>query len=144
MLVVGVLLAVTFVGGLFVGRATAPEQTAAFPGGGNFPGGGIVPGVTGAGGGAFPGQGGGFAVGTVSRIDGDTIYLETADGQTIEVRTNGDTTVQVTTDGSVGDLAEGEAVIVQGTSADDGSMDATNITEGGGLGGFPGAPGGNG
>jgi hypothetical protein len=123
---------------LFLGRATAPEtEAAAFPGGGNFPGGG-----TGANGGNIP-DGVGFTAGTIQSVDGDTIYIETADGETVEVRTSGDTDVQVTSDGSVDDLAEGETVIVQGDQQDDGSLDATSISQGGfGFGGgFPGAPG---
>jgi hypothetical protein len=141
LLVLGVVVAVGFVGGLLLGRATAPEDTAlpaSFPGGGNFPGGG-----TGATGGNFPG-GAGFTAGTIQRIDGDTIYVETVDGQTVEVRTSGDTDVQVTSEGSVNDLAEGETVIVQGDQQDDGSLEATSISEGGFGGGFPGAPGANG
>ncbi len=82
----------------------------------------------------------------MTRIDGDTIYVESADGQTIEVRTSADTDVQVTSEGSVDDLAEGETVVVQGDASDDGSIDASSVVEGGlGLGGgFPGAAGANG
>jgi Domain of unknown function (DUF5666) len=144
LLVLGVVVAVGFVGGLLLGRATAPENAAnlpgnlPLPGGGNFPGGG-----TSANGGNLPG-GGGFTAGTIQSVDGDTIYVETADGQTVEVRTSGDTDVQVTSEGSVDDLAEGDTVIVQGDQQDDGSVDATNIAEGGFGGGFPGAPGANG
>lgn len=132
LLVLGVVVAVGFVGGLLLGRATAPENAANLPG--NFPGGGNLPG------------GDGFTAGTIQSVDGDTIYVETADGETVEVRTSGDTDVQVTSEGSVDDLAEGETVIVQGDQQEDGSLDATSIAEGGlGLGGsFPGAPGGNG
>jgi len=143
LLVLGVVVAVGFVGGLLLGRATAPENAANLPG--NFPGGGNLPGGTGANGGNLPG-GDGFTAGTIQSVDGDTIYVETADGETVEVRTSGDTDVQVTSEGSVDDLAEGETVIVQGDQQEDGSLDATSIAEGGlGLGGgFPGAPGGNG
>lgn len=143
LLVLGVMVAVGFVGGLLLGRATAPENAANLPG--NFPGGGNLPGGgTGANGGNFPG-GGGFTAGTIQSIDGDTIYVETADGETVEVRTSGDTDVQVTSEGSVDDLAEGETVVVQGDEQDDGSLDATSIAEGGfGGGGFPGAPNANG
>lgn len=149
LLVAGVLVAAVFVGGLLLGRATAPDTgTAAFPGGGTLPGGGTFPGgSTGSGAGNAPGFGnGGFTAGTVTRIDGDTIYVESADGQTIEVRTNTDTDVQVTSEGSVDDLDEGETVVVQGDASDDGSIDASSVVEGGlGLGGgFPNAAGGNG
>lgn len=144
MLLVAVLaVAIVFVGGIALGRATAPESAANFPG--TFPGGGNLPGDgTGADGGNLPG-GGGFTAGTIQSIDGDTIYVETADGQTVEVRTSGDTDVQVTSEGSVADLTEGETVVVQGDQQDDGSLDATSIAEGGiGGGGFPGAPNANG
>ena len=148
LLVVGVLAAAVFVGGLFVGRATAPDT-----GDGDLPGwrhlarwrylarwrhrgGRRKPRL----------RRRRLRGGTVARIDGDTIYVETADGQTVEVRTNGDTDVQVTSEGSVEDLAEGETVVVQGDASDDGSIDASSVVEGGlGLGGgFPGAAGGSG
>jgi hypothetical protein len=130
LLIVGVLLAAGFLGGLFLGRATAPKSEAA-----TFPSGGAFPGPTGAGGG-FGGDG--VAAGTVTRIDGNTIYVETADGQTVEVRTSGDTDVEVTSDGSVSDLTEGDTVVAQGDPSNDGSIDATSIVEGGLGGGFPG------
>jgi hypothetical protein len=139
LLIVGVLVAAGFFGGLLLGRSTATESGAVanlpgnFPGGGNPPAGGSVP------------DGAGFTTGTIERIDGDTIYIQTLDGQTVEVRTSGDTDIQVTTEGTAEDLAEGETVIVQGDSTDDGSLDATSIVEGGaGFGGFGGAPNGNG
>jgi hypothetical protein len=139
LLIVGVLVAAGFSGGLLLGRSTATESGAApnlpgnFPGGGNPPSGSNVP------------DGGGFTVGTIERIDGDTVYVQTLEGETVEVRTSGDTDIQVTTEGTADDLAEGETVIVQGDSTDDGSLDATSIVEGGaGFGGFGGAPNGNG
>jgi hypothetical protein len=148
LLVAGVLLAAVFVGGLLLGRTTAPDTGAAFPGGGTLPGGGTFPGGgTGPGAGNVPGFGdGGFTAGTVTRIDGDTIFVQTADGQTIEVRTNTDTDIQVTAEGSIDDLAEGETVVVQGDASDDGAIEASSVVEGGlGLGGgFPGSAGGNG
>jgi hypothetical protein len=77
-------------------------------------------------------MGGGFTAGTIERIDGATIYIQTLDGETVEVRTSRDTDIQVTTEGTVDDLAEGETVVVQGDSTnDDGSIDATSIVEGG-------------
>jgi myosin-like protein len=137
LLVLGVLVAVGFVGGLLLGRATAPDASAlpaGFPDGANLPGG-----ATGADG-AFPS--GGFTAGTIRSVDGDTLTIETVDGQTVEVRTSGGTDVQVTSKGSVDELAEGDTVVVQGKEQNDGSLDATNITEGGlgSGGGFPGAP----
>lgn len=138
-LLVGVLLAGGFVGGLFIGRSTAQETATGFPGG-TFPGDGQPPGGAGAVGGA------GFTLGTVSRVEGDTIYLETPDGEPVTVVTSGDTEIRVSEEGTVSDLEEGSTVVVQGDSAEDGSMEATSVSEGGfGLGGgVPGVSGSNG
>ena len=135
-LIVGVVLAAGFVGGMFVGRSTAPEMEIAIPEGlGDFPEDGQFPG-----GGAGAGGGDGFTVGTVTRVEGDTIYVETPDGETVTVSTSQDTEIQVSEEGTVDDLPEGSTVVVEGGSAEDGSIEATSVTEGGfgpggGLGG---------
>ena len=107
-----------------------------------------------AGGGQGPGQGrGGFGrgqgpgggaatVGTVSRVDGDTIYLRTLQGTTVTVRTGKDTRIRVTKDGTVADLEQGTTVIVRGTQAEDGTVDAAEVSQTAGRGGGPGFGGG--
>jgi len=138
-----VLLAVGFLGGLFVGRQTASnDQTSAsggFPGGSPTPSGGMPGGAGGAGAGA------GGTAGTVTRVDGDTLYVKTANGDTVKVVVGSDTKIQVSQEGSLADISKGSTVFVRGTTSN-GELNATSITEGDlGLGAFGGpAPGGSG
>jgi hypothetical protein len=128
-----VLVAVGFLGGLLLGRHTASGQAAA-PGG--FPGG--FPTSTGA-----PGAGGtadGFTAGTVTRVDGDTLYVKTTGGETVEVVVSADTEIRISEAGTVSDLQEGSTVAVQGSENDQGVIEAQRVSEGD-L-GFVGRPGG--
>jgi Domain of unknown function (DUF5666) len=140
-LVAIILLAATFVGGLIVGRQTAPDQGSVAAG--RFPGYLTAPSGAPAAGSA----GGGFAVGTVARVDGDTLYLRTAQGDTVKVQTDGDTQVRVSQDATLGDLETGSTVIVQGSTNDAGTLEASRISEGdlgiGGGFGQGGPPGGS-
>jgi hypothetical protein len=118
------LVALGFIGGLFVGKNMASDSPQlAFPGGvgQNGP-------TFDNGGGTFPG--GGATVGTIKRIDGDTITIETPNGDTVMVNVGSNTSIQVTEDGSLNDLGTGDTVVVAGTQ-NDGSIDANSITEGG-------------
>ncbi|MEU9831557.1 hypothetical protein AB0D67_08440 [Streptosporangium sp. NPDC048047] len=87
-------------------------------------------------GGDFGGRGGfgGAAVGTVQRVEGTKVYVQTRDGSVITVNTGDDTTVRVSKKGKVADLEPGGTVVVQGEKAGDGSITATAISEGGGRG----------
>ncbi|MFF0248017.1 hypothetical protein [Streptosporangium sandarakinum] len=87
-------------------------------------------------GGGFGGRGGfgGAAVGTVQRVEGTKVYVQTRDGSVVTVNTGDDTTVRVSKKGKVADLEPGGAVVVQGERAGDGSITATAISEGGGRG----------
>jgi hypothetical protein len=124
-----VLVAVGFIGGLFVGKSMGNDsQQAAFPGGLGQNGPGFATGANGNGGG-LPG-GGNVTIGTIKSIDGDTITLQTVNGDTVTVNIGSDTTIQVTKDGSVGDLGTGDTLVVAGTQKS-GSIDANSITEGG-------------
>ena len=121
------LVAVGFIGGLFVGKNmgdNSPQAT--FPGGVGQNG----PGFTNGNGNAGGLPDGGVTVGTIKSIDGDTITLEMPNGDTIAVNVDSDTTIQVTEDGSLSDLGTGDTVVVAG-SQDDGSIDASSISEGG-------------
>ncbi|WP_326645468.1 hypothetical protein OG884_13210 [Streptosporangium sp. NBC_01755] len=104
-------------------------------GGGQQSGQGAGQGGQGAGqGGNGPGGGGrgGMTVGTVQRVDGGKVYLQTADGSVVTVNTTGETSVRLTKEGRVADLKPGGTVVVQGARAEDGSVAATAINEGGG------------
>ena len=65
-------------------------------------------------------------------MDGEKIYVQTMDGSVVTVKTTGETAVQVAKEGKVTDLKPGGTVSVQGAKADDGSVTATMINEGGG------------
>jgi hypothetical protein len=117
------LIALGFIGGLFVGKSMGNDSTqVAFPGAGQN-----GPTFTNGGNGAFPG--GGATFGTIKSIDGNTITLETANGDTVTVHVGSDTAIQVTKNGSLSDLETGDSVVVAGAQ-NDGSIDANSITEG--------------
>ncbi|GAA0844046.1 hypothetical protein ACFQVD_35365 [Streptosporangium amethystogenes subsp. fukuiense] len=90
----------------------------------------------GQGAGQGPGQGGGgrggMTVGTVQRVEGEKVYLQTTDGSVVTVNTTDETSVRLTKEGKVADLKPGGTVVVQGARAEDGSVSATVINEGGG------------
>lgn len=128
-----ILVGAGFLAGTILNKGS-DSNTSGFPGGAlpsGFPGG-----ATGAGGGA---GGGGITFGTVTKVEGDTVYVKQADGTTITVKTNGSTTVQVSTTGTVSDLSPGSTVVVQGSSSGNDTVTAQTITEGG----LPGAGAGN-
>jgi hypothetical protein len=129
-----VLVGAGFLAGTMLNKGSDSNTLAggALPSG--FPGGALPSGVPGAGAG-----GGGVTFGTVTKVEGDTVYVKQADGTTITVKTNGSTTVQVSTTGTVSDLSPGSTVVVQGSSSGDNTVTAQTITEGG----FAGAGAGN-
>lgn len=131
-----VLVGAGFLAGTMLNKGSDSNTLAggAFPSG--FPGGALPSGVPGGGSGA---AGGGITFGTVTEVDGETLYVKRADGTTITVKTNGSTTVQVSTTGTVSDLSPGSTVVVQGSPSGDNSVTAQTITEGG----FAGAGAGN-
>jgi hypothetical protein len=117
-------------------------------GGGGFGGGGFAgtqqgaqgaqgQGAQGAQGqGAQGGQGGfgGMTIGTVQKVDGENekVYVQTTDGSVVIVKTTGETSVRLAKEGKITDLKPGGTVSVQGAKAEDGSVTATMINEGGG------------
>ena len=80
-------------------------------------------------------------MGTVKLVDGDRIYLETAQGDTVIVNTDAETKIQITKEGTAADLKTGTPVVVQGERAEDGSVTATTVSQGGGFLGRQGTPG---
>jgi hypothetical protein len=129
-----VLALVAFFGGVWTHSAIAGSSTgaAAQPqrGGGNgqrF----VYPPNGGQGGGA-PGQGGGFrgggTVGTVDRIEGNTIYVKLPDGTEVKVTTSDTTKVETTVEGKLSDITPGSSVAVQGQRTENG-VTANTITK---------------
>ncbi|MGW4803645.1 hypothetical protein [Kitasatospora sp. NPDC004272] len=155
-----VIAVLSFAGGVWYQKDSGTSSgtgNRAGAGGGQFPGGGTRGGYGGFGGqaggqaggtGQFPGgAAGGFTRGTVQSVDGTTVYLTEANGTTVKITTGDSTKVTTTKEGKVGDLQPGQTVTVMGSKAEDGSYNATQLTEGnaaGGFGGRGGAGGGTG
>jgi hypothetical protein len=143
-LVLALVATIGFLAGVQVQKRHTPAATAvgAFGagtgGGANRTGTGQGAGATGAG-----GAGGGATVGQVKVIDGSTMYVLDRDGNTVHVSTSASSRFSKTVDGSVQDVRPGDTVVVQGTKAADGSVDASSVTIGG-AGGFSGRGGGRG
>ena len=131
-----VLVGAGFLAGTMLNKGSDSNTLAGggFPSG--FPGGALPSGVPGGGAG-----GGGITFGTVTKVEGDTVYVKQADGTTITVKTNGSTTVHVSTTGTVSDLSPGSTVVVQGSSSGENTVTAQTITEGGLGAGAGNAPG---
>jgi len=158
------LVAVGFVAGAFVSRAFGQPASAAvvkpragvvprpglnpggpFRPGGRVPGGGQVPW-----GGQVPGGGhrgsnlpmlpanGSVAVGTITSVKGNAVTVKTPSGQTVTVQVGDATTIRVVKSGTVGDLTTGSTIVVVGTRASDGTLQARAISEGGALPGLRG------
>lgn len=125
------LLAIGFVGGIFVGKATSGSSTPERQQGNYQQGGrtGMMP--SGA-----PGGASGGTSGTITGVSGNTITISTRAGTTKTITVSSATTIKVLKAGALSDLAAGDAITVEGSTSND-TVDATSITEGGltGLGG---------
>ena len=127
-------LAARFAG---AGDAAGANAAAPSPSGSAAPGGGA---------GAAPGAGGtdttGRAniVGTVTVVQGNTLYVTDASGNTVKVTTNSGTTITKTATGTMQDLAPGQSVVIRGVQSSVGVYAAQSVSEGaaGLAGGFGG------
>jgi hypothetical protein len=150
LLCAAVVLAAGFVIGVQTDRHTGQQASNAaqaaprMPGGGmaggGMAGGGMAGGGMAGGGmrnGGTPGQAGGGAgatTGTVQKIDGKTIYVQTANG-VVQVKVTGTTKISTLRSGAAKDLKSGTSVVVQGAQAKDGSVTATSVSQGTSSGG---------
>lgn len=85
----------------------------------------------GAGGtGGFGGLGGtgGRTLGTVSDVEGSTVFLTDVSGAIVKITLAPSTKITKTTAGAAADIQLGQSVIVSGTKASDGSTAAATIT----------------
>ena len=129
-----------FIGGVLVERSQQPAaSTTASSGAAAFRAGGAN---AGAGAGGAGGAGGGATVGTITLVDGSNIYVTTAQGDVVKVVTSPQTAISVSKTGTVADLDPSTTVVVQGTADADGTVTASQITQGGA--GFGGGGGGGG
>jgi len=89
-------------------------------------------------GGFTGGQGGPFARGTISKIEGTTLTVTTAQGSSVTVRLTDKTTYQQSMTISLADVKTGDPVLVAGREQQDKSIAAVSITVSGALGSEPG------
>jgi len=94
--------------------------------------------------GTTPTANGGTAnlVGTVTVVDGNTLYITEANGDTVKVTTSDGTTVTKTVSGTVKDLAPGESVIIRGVQSSEGVYAAQTVTQASSVAGLFGGSGG--
>ena len=119
------------------GNGNAAAAAAAFAGrGGNAEAGFPTGGRNATGGAAPTGGAAGATIGQIKLVDGPNVYVQDAQGNVVKVATGADTTIQVSKTGTVADLKAGDTVVVQGAAGADGTIAATNIASGTGLGGF--------
>lgn len=157
-LVAVLLAAAGFIGGVEVQKgqgsgggagATASATPAAFGAAGGARAGGFG-GGQGAAGGA--GGAGGVTFGTVANKSGNTLYVTDSSGKTIRVQTTASSRITRTAANSVHGVYPGDTVVVQGSTASNGTVKATTVratsktaaaSGGGGFGGgFGGGAGG--
>jgi hypothetical protein len=143
--VFGFGLGMAFAGGVLYGRNTAASAavpTATAAAGGGFGGAAAATGTAAAGGGtgaARPAGAGGATLGTVEKVEGNTVTVRTVAGTTQTVTLTPDTELRQTVAAQVSDLQPGQTVTVTGTPGADGSLQARSITIGAAGGQGPGS-----
>jgi hypothetical protein len=113
----------------------------------------------GAGGGAAAGGGGGFArafaggggagggnasIGTISSVNGKTLFLTDVTGNTVKVTLSGATTITKSVGVSAKSVRPGDAVVITGLKGSNGTIAAASITDSGNRGGGGGGGSGSG
>jgi hypothetical protein len=124
-----VLVVAGFVGGVLVHKQFGPSSDAG-PTGGQFqlPTGNLGQGRGGLGG----GQGGAteaasVTTGTVTLVDGTTIYITQSNGDVTTVKTSDTTQVVTEQDTALTGIAAGATVSITGTADEDGTITATGV-----------------
>lgn len=109
------LLCVGFLGGVLVERhyagTSSPAASSSTPPGGS--------------------SGGSTVTGTVTAVNGNTIYVTAPDGTVYTITATGSTTVSITQIGGVTDLRPGQSVTIKGTNTGQGTFAASSITASG-------------
>ncbi len=73
----------------------------------------------------------GITAGTVTRVDGDTIYVKESSGATVAVKLVSATTISKARSVSSGSVRPGDSVAVHGTEGSGGTIKSTSITDSG-------------
>jgi hypothetical protein len=74
---------------------------------------------------------GGVTVGTVTRIDGDTIYVKEGSGATVAVKLVSATTISKSRSVSSRSVRPGDSVAVEGTAGSGGVIKSTSVSDSG-------------
>jgi hypothetical protein len=119
--------------------ATAPAGNAASAATGT----GARPGFGLGGGGAGGGGGGAASFGTVSSVNGNTIYLTEASGNTVKVTVSSATKITKSQSASKSSLHPGDAVVIQGATGKNGTVAAASVSDSGARTALTGAGGGS-
>jgi hypothetical protein len=78
----------------------------------------------------LPGAGAGFALGTVTAVDGDTVTIKQPNGKTVTVKLSDSTAITVTKKGATSDVKVGEQVLATGQASSDGTVTARSLRVG--------------
>lgn len=129
LILAGALLVVAgFVGGYVAKGATSGGERA-----GGFSRVGAPGGFAGGGPNRGGGPGGGgpqnLTIGTITKVDGNTVTIKTTSGATVQAKIGSDTNVNVTRSGSVKDLAKGDEIVVNGQRDGD-TIEAEFVSKG--------------
>jgi hypothetical protein len=71
---------------------------------------------------------GSFTTGQVKSKDGSTLYVTDADGNMVKVKTTSNSKVSRNASASAGAIHPGDTVVIQGTTAADGTVKATSVS----------------
>lgn len=119
------------------GSRSTPSQAANGAPGNGFTGGTALGGAT-----ATTGASANI-IGTVTVVEGNTLYVTETNGDTVKVTTTDGTTVTKTVTGTVKDLAPGESVVIRGVQSSEGVYAAQSVTQGSATAALGGAFGGS-
>jgi hypothetical protein len=85
----------------------------------------------GAGAGGFAGAAGNATIGSVSSVNGKTIYVTETSGDTVKVKLSGQTTITKSEAVSSAKIFPGDEVVIAGTKGSGGMVTATSLTDSG-------------
>jgi hypothetical protein len=113
---------------------TGTRSLASIFGGASARGGAATSGAGGAAASRFPGAGGaggGGSVGTVSAINGRTVYLKSVSGNTIKVSLNSATKITKSEPAARSAIRPGDSVVIRGASNANGTLSAASVSDSG-------------
>lgn len=84
-----------------------------------------------AGAGGLAGGLGNATIGSVSSVDGNTLYIQETGGNTVKVKLSGATTLTKSESVSKKKLNPGDSVVIQGAKTSNGTVDASSVTDSG-------------